>query len=251
MNFRRIFKSCFWLVIMLVAPQANAQWSKPQPDTLRLDGYIGESSLSDFESLFDSNVKNVVLNSPGGFEMPAAKIADRLSASRVKIIVDGLCVSACANYLFVAKKRPAVRCGSVISWHGSKAHEPPSPEELRAQGQPEDFIAKQVNWSNRLRAISAQLYSSSGVHERILYDSAQAVSGLNIKTHRTYSFNVETGSSSVSETSSDRLWIPTAAMLRGYGFDTRDFCSSYDFDIEKALESRGIKAVYTRAPVNI
>ena len=63
----------------------------------------------------------LVVNSKGGDVNAALDIADYLSSSGVSVVVDGFCLSSCANYIFVAGRRKIGLQGSFVGFHGGPA----------------------------------------------------------------------------------------------------------------------------------
>ncbi len=59
-----------------------------------------------------------VIRSPGGFFPAAMKIADILLEKDATVIIHDYCLSACANYIFVATGKTHVLKNSVVAWHG-------------------------------------------------------------------------------------------------------------------------------------
>lgn len=59
------------------------------------------------------------VNSYGGSERAAIRIAELIARHRISVIVDGVCGSACANYLLPAA--PSVTVDGIVLMHGSPA----------------------------------------------------------------------------------------------------------------------------------
>ena len=66
-------------------------------------------------------IRAVVVDSYGGNIDSAMDIAAILRAKKLDLIVDGRCLSACANYLFPAAARKTVLPGSVVGIHNIRA----------------------------------------------------------------------------------------------------------------------------------
>src|SRR5262249_49179788 len=62
-----------------------------------------------------------VIRSPGGYFPPAMKIADALLEKDATVVIRDYCLSACANYMFVATHRTYVLTNSTAAWHGGPA----------------------------------------------------------------------------------------------------------------------------------
>lgn len=58
----------------------------------------------------------LVVSSVGGEATVAMEIAERLG--NYDVVVSGVCLSACANYLFLPAKKKTLWANSVIGWHG-------------------------------------------------------------------------------------------------------------------------------------
>ncbi len=59
-----------------------------------------------------------VIRSPGGFFPAAIKIADILLEKNATVIIHDYCLSACANYIFIASEKTHVLKNSIVAWHG-------------------------------------------------------------------------------------------------------------------------------------
>jgi hypothetical protein len=59
-----------------------------------------------------------VVRSKGGYGSTAMPIADALYEKNVTVVIRDYCLSACANYFFVATKATYVLANAVIAWHG-------------------------------------------------------------------------------------------------------------------------------------
>ncbi|MNM27462.1 hypothetical protein D3C81_379540 [compost metagenome] len=67
-------------------------------------------------------VRAVIIDSNGGDIDSAMDIAEILRVKKLDLIVDGRCLSACANYLFPAAARKTVLPGSVVGVHNASVH---------------------------------------------------------------------------------------------------------------------------------
>jgi hypothetical protein len=83
----------------------------PIPQDLQIDGQLQKLNDRGF----------FVIRSPGGYFPPAMKIADTLLEKDVTVVIRDYCLSACANYIFVATNRTYVLKNSVVAWHGGPA----------------------------------------------------------------------------------------------------------------------------------
>ena len=59
-----------------------------------------------------------VIRSTGGYPAPAMRIADALLEKDATVVIRDYCLSACANYIFVAARRTHILKNSIVAWHG-------------------------------------------------------------------------------------------------------------------------------------
>ena len=76
---------------------------------------IDEKSFQDILDLDNPNY--IVVNSYGGREHYAIKIANFIYENEINIIIDGVCTSACASYILPAAKSVFVKENSLITMH--------------------------------------------------------------------------------------------------------------------------------------
>jgi hypothetical protein len=88
------------------------------PEILKLQGRIERGDEDKFRDALTDEVKVLIVNSGGGDVIPALAMAERIRARGLRVVVDGACVSSCADYLFVAGRRQVVLQDSVVLWHG-------------------------------------------------------------------------------------------------------------------------------------
>lgn len=70
-------------------------------------------------AISDAAADALRVNSYGGSERAAIRIAELIARHRISVIVDGVCGSACANYLLPAA--PSVTVDGIVLMHGSPA----------------------------------------------------------------------------------------------------------------------------------
>ena len=100
---------------------------------IRIDGstvyYIGvinHGSAHNFLSLVgdvETGIDTLIINSGGGVTTSARRIGRWIHQHGVTVIVDDLCFSSCANYIFTAAPRKIIREGAYVGWHGSEQQE--------------------------------------------------------------------------------------------------------------------------------
>jgi len=109
------------LLLALVGPQALAADEvkhSVQGDTLEIDGAIDARSADIIGAFIDGGGRRIVIDSPGGDSVAGYRIAEKLSAAEVEVVVRRYCLSACANYVFVPARRKSLEEGALIGFHG-------------------------------------------------------------------------------------------------------------------------------------
>jgi len=90
------------------------------PTVLCYYDYITQENVETFITLLDgSNVKTLILGSMGGDVNSAFKMGLAINQKGLKVILDGPCLSSCANYLVPAASRLVVLPWAFIGMHGS------------------------------------------------------------------------------------------------------------------------------------
>lgn len=96
----------------------SGQWTRVDKRTIALTGNIDSGNLFRFKLVFDEDVRTVVLNSGGGYTYEAIQIGMILKDAEVNVVVNGLCLSSCANYLFTAGRQKTIVDG-IVGFHGN------------------------------------------------------------------------------------------------------------------------------------
>ena len=68
----------------------------------------------------EDQITAIRINSPGGFTDDGIKIGEWIFDHRLDVIVDELCFSSCANYIFTAGKNKIIEKDAIVGWHGSE-----------------------------------------------------------------------------------------------------------------------------------
>lgn len=86
--------------------------------TLKISGPIFESMFRHINDVLTPQTSIIQIDSEGGDTAEALNIAELMKARKIELVVDGVCLSSCANYLFVAAETRKILSGSVVGWHG-------------------------------------------------------------------------------------------------------------------------------------
>lgn len=100
--------------------KSNCGWKKLDNETISLTGEIlfedRKKAIATLKSILGVNIRTVLLNSQGGDIGTAITMAEMLLKYNVNTVVNGVCLSACANYLFPAGKKRTIN--GVLGFHG-------------------------------------------------------------------------------------------------------------------------------------
>ena len=83
-----------------------------------LDDGFYESFLSLVEGREDE-ITTLRVNSGGGKTDEGIKLGHWIFEHGIDVVVDGLCFSSCANYIFTAGMNKTITADSIVGWHGS------------------------------------------------------------------------------------------------------------------------------------
>ena len=95
--------------------------------TIVFEGDIESSTYRDF--LFavrgkEDQITAIRINSPGGITDQGIMIGEWIFDHEIDVIVEELCFSSCANYIFTAGKNKIIEKDAIVGWHGSEQQDP-------------------------------------------------------------------------------------------------------------------------------
>lgn len=108
----------FLAVTFLVSTVHAGDWTVIGKDTLSFKGYIETSEVEKFKQVFNSDIKKIIVDSGGGNAEVGLAIGELIADANVDIEVQGICMSSCANYIFVAGQQKRIR-GGIVGYHGN------------------------------------------------------------------------------------------------------------------------------------
>jgi hypothetical protein len=99
--------------------------------------YAGQITDQNVERFLDTvngkEVSVLIISSNGGEINAGMKMGEWLFDNRVDVVVERMCMSSCANYVFTAGHRKTINRNSIVAWHGSILQEfGMSDEDVRA-----------------------------------------------------------------------------------------------------------------------
>ncbi len=103
---------------------------EPPPTTVFLDkkngihynGRLDKAANEQLFSLYEESITKpdtLVIFSGGGSALLGMDLGDWVYENEINVVVDQLCASSCANYIFTAAKRKGLKKDSVLLWHGN------------------------------------------------------------------------------------------------------------------------------------
>lgn len=176
-----------------------------------LDGPTDDRMLAQVRAAYEAGERELTISSPGGRESTALSIAEFIEAKGITLVVDGMCTSACAQYLLVAAKRVTMRPGSVVAFHvnsfGLLAGGYLAGRDTRISSEMTDTAAR-----------ASRLYQRRKVETSLMTDATRA---MNLTCFRS------TATSERVEGAFD-TWVPPVSYLRFSGLRIGGFPESDD-----------------------
>lgn len=97
-------------------------------------GKINDNNIERFlHTVAGKPVSELIISSIGGEVNAGMKMGEWVFEHHVDIVIERMCMSSCANYVFTAGRKKTINKNSIVAWHGSilQANES-SDEDLRA-----------------------------------------------------------------------------------------------------------------------
>lgn len=132
-------------------------------------GDINRAMADAFVQLDMTDTETVVVSSPGGSVASALDMVEHMGLDQRTLVVDGLCASSCANYLFLAARWKIVPEDSMVAWHGA----PPNP---RTWAPPAEMPAHAAAFAIDTMWRSEDFFYRVGISDRIAREPPEGVS---------------------------------------------------------------------------
>ena len=94
-----------------------------QGSTVVMDGDVDIGFYERFLTVVrgrEDEITTLRVNSGGGVTDEGRNLGAWIFEHSVDVVVDGLCFSSCANYVFTAGRNKTIMAGSIVGWHGSE-----------------------------------------------------------------------------------------------------------------------------------
>lgn len=106
------------VTIALTNVASAAEWSRIDQKTISMVGRIEPKELESFLAVYDNDVELLVVDSGGGDVEGGLSIGEFILDKKMAVEVKGICISSCANYIFVAAERKIIHQG-IVGYHGN------------------------------------------------------------------------------------------------------------------------------------
>ena len=107
-----------FLLSTLCSLVSAGEWTVIDSDTLSFSGTISKGEFERFNKVYNSNIKQLIVNSPGGATFDALEIGMRIYSDKLNVEVNGKCFSSCALYFFLPAQQKTLKNG-LVGFHGS------------------------------------------------------------------------------------------------------------------------------------
>ncbi len=91
-------------------------------NTVEFRGEISDEPVRELELMLEQQasaaVDRLVISSPGGHALAGLRIGRLVHQRQLRVVVDRVCASSCANYVITASHDVSVRPGAIVGWHG-------------------------------------------------------------------------------------------------------------------------------------
>ncbi len=98
-----------------------------EASTIIFEGDIGLNTYRDFLVAVrgkEDQITAIRVNSGGGTTDEGIQIGEWIFEHGIDVIVDEICFSSCANYIFTAGRNKIIEKDAIVGWHGSEQQEP-------------------------------------------------------------------------------------------------------------------------------
>jgi len=168
-------KRLFAAIILLTCSSISfaGEWTVVDKGTIRFEGTIEEGDIARFNEIINEDINTLIVRSGGGDVLAAIPIAEKIQMKQMDIVVDGLCVSSCADYFFIAAKRKKVSPNSLVLLHGGITakleHESEKmiEEMTRLGAKPEQVELHMKRWREGAKK-EQEIYKNAGVDISLL-----------------------------------------------------------------------------------
>ena len=102
----------------------------PNPAIITVEGttisFVGDIESQTYRDFLyavrgkEDQITTIRINSGGGITEQGMQIGEWVFDHKIDVIVDEICFSSCANYIFTAGKNKIIEKDAIVGWHGSE-----------------------------------------------------------------------------------------------------------------------------------
>ena len=171
MHLRANLRTSSWVIAasLLMSPGcspsdagARVEADEELNGALFLTGSIDSKSLKRLQSSLSPQTKRLIVNSAGGRGPEAIQLGTLVRTHDLEVVVDGVCLSACAHFVFLPARKKRLEPYSVVAFHHTATA---LSDVLIASGR-RDLAAVYLT----VARAEQDLYEEAGVSRRALVD---------------------------------------------------------------------------------
>lgn len=113
-----MIKPMVFVMLLCSLSAHGGTWERIDHNAIRFSGDIQQGDFERLKAILSPDDRILYLDSKGGDVEVGVRLASHLLPRQLTVIVDGICASSCANYLFTAGVNKEIRRGWV-GFHGN------------------------------------------------------------------------------------------------------------------------------------
>lgn len=207
------------------SPERQPHASGASQNSIRLTGRINAASLQLVERGLTPQTERLIINSAGGRGPEAIKLGSLIRSRDLMVVVDGICLSACAHFVFLPARSKRVEPNSVVAFHQTATA---ISDLLSASGRPD-----LASWFLPFADQEQDFYVKAGISRRALVEPFEKILPICYREDKSLPVSSEYRTATFTHFT---FYVPTLADLyaHGSGQITGDWPSS-PRDVERAI----------------
>lgn len=172
-------------------------------------GEINEHSKNDIIKKIELNhATEIIISSPGGDESASIELGKYLRKNKIKVVVDGVCMSSCSQYILLPSFKSFISNGSLVAFHYSSYY-------IYEMFKDKNYSEKIKRSAKLAHDQTFEMYKSSNIELEILRDSMIAIHPVcRISDDKMNMISLKT----IGE-----FWVPSADYMKDIGFNINGF----------------------------
>ncbi|SDB42178.1 hypothetical protein SAMN05660653_02008 [Desulfonatronum thiosulfatophilum] len=101
-------------------PSAEEAYISVEGTTATFAGSISDLNVTKFLDSVEGRVVETLVIASGGGEINAGmRLGEWVFDNQADVVVEKMCMSSCANYVFTAGRRKIINANAIVGWHGN------------------------------------------------------------------------------------------------------------------------------------